>query len=104
MLADNLKQILATEYEANEVKRIILDKSKKSISQAKAEGENTIIEARSRADQEIVRLKQVADQNAMKAATDLASSTANRLATMHARSEKRMDAVAERIFERIRSV
>jgi len=104
MLADKLEQILIAELEANQVKHIILDKSKKSLEQAKADGKNSIIEARTRADHEIVQLKQIADQKAMKDATELASSTANRLATMHARSEKRMEMVAERIFERIRSV
>jgi len=104
MLADNLKQILSAEHEANQLKLIILNKSKDSIEQTKANGEKAITEARARAEHEIEQLKKVADQKAMEAASELASSTANRLATMHARSEKRMEMVAERIFERIRSV
>jgi len=104
MLADGLKQILAAEYEAEQVKQLIIDKSKETIEQIKIDGEKAIVAARERAENELTELRKSADQKAMKEAADLASSTANRLATMHARSEKRLDLVAERIYERIVNV
>ena len=104
MLADSLKYILAAEYEANQVKLIILNKSKESIEQAKQEGEESIASSLNRAKHEIEQLQKASDRKAMEAAAELASSTANRLATMRARADKRLDTVAQRIFERIVSV
>ena len=104
MLADSIKQILAAEYEANQVKLIVLNKSKESIEQAKKDGEQSIESTRARAKAEIEHLKKTSDQKAMNSAAELASSTANRLATMRARAEKRLDTVAQRIYERIVSV
>ena len=104
ILADSLKLILAAEYEANQVKLIVLNKSKETIEQAKADGEQSITATLARAESELEQLKKASDRKAMDAATELASSTANRLATMRARAEKRLDTVAQRIFERIISV
>ena len=104
MLADSLKFILASEYEANQLKLIVLNKSKDSIEQAKLEGEESVKASLARAKTEIEQLQKTSDQKAMAAAAELASSTANRLATMRARAEKRLDTVAQRIFERIVSV
>ncbi|MCL2661843.1 MAG: hypothetical protein FWE83_00740 [Oscillospiraceae bacterium] len=104
MLADSLKYVLASEYEANQVKLIVLNKSKETIEQAKKEGEETVKNTLERARTELEHLKKTSDRKAMEAAAELASNTANRLATMRARAEKRMDIVAQRIFERIISV
>ena len=104
MLAESIKYILAAEYEANQVKLIVLNKSKETIEKAKADGEKSVALTLARAEAEIEQLKQAADRKAMEAATELASSTANRLATMRARAEKRLDTVAQRIFERIVNV
>jgi len=104
MLADSIKYILAAEYEANQVKLIVLNKSKDSIEQAKIEGEESVAASLARAKAEIEQLQKSSDRKAMEAATELASSTANRLATMRARAEKRLDTVAQRIFERIVNV
>ena len=104
MLADSIKYILAAEYEANQVKLIVLNKSKETIEQAKQEGEKSIVSTLARAETEIEQLKHSADRKAMDSATELASSTANRLATMRARAERRLDVVAQRIFERIVNV
>jgi len=104
MLADSIKFILAAEYEANQVKLIILNKSKESIEQATKKGEESVASSLARAESEIEQLRKASDQKAMEAAVELASSTANRLATMRARAEKRLDTVAQRIFERIISV
>ena len=104
MLADSIKFILAAEYEANQIKLIVLNKSKETIEKAKIDGEESIKATLARADSEIEQLKKSSDRKAMESAAELASSTANRLATMRARAEKRLDTVAQRIFERIISV
>jgi len=104
MIAESLKYVLAAEYEANQVKLIVLNKSKETIENAKTDGENTIETSLARAEEKITQLKQEADRKAMESASELASSTANRLATMRARAEKRLESVAQRIFERIVNV
>ena len=104
MLADSIKYILAAEYEANQVKLIVLNRSKETIEKAKTDGEKTVVSTLNRAETEIEQLKKSSDHKAMESAAELASSTANRLATMRARAEKRLDVVAQRIFERIVSV
>ena len=104
MLADSIKYILAAEYEANQVKLIVLNKSKESIEKAKADGEELVAATIERAETEISQLKKASDSKAMESAAELASSTANKLATMRARAEKRLDTVAQRIFERIVSI
>ena len=104
MLADSIKYILAAEYEANQVKLIVLNKSKDSIELAKQEGEESVASSLARAKAEIEQMQKASDRKAMAAASELASSTANRVATMRARAEKRLDTVAQRIFERIVNV
>ena len=104
MLADSIKHILAAEYESNQVKLIVLNKSKETIEQAETEGKKSVATTLARAKSEIEILKKASDRKAMEAAVELASSTANRAATMRARAEKRMDTVAQRIFERIVNV
>jgi len=104
MIADSIKYILAAEYEANQVKLIVLNKSKDSIELATKEGEESVAASLARAEAEIEQLRKTSDRKAMEAAAELASSTANRLATMRARADKRLDTVAQRIFERIINV
>jgi len=104
LLADSLKYILAAEYEANQVKLIVLNKSKETIEKATADGERSLAATTARANAEIEQLKLASDRKVMESAAELASSTANRLATMRARAEKRLDTVAQRIFERIVNV
>jgi DNA anti-recombination protein RmuC len=104
LLADSVKYILAAEYEANQVKLIVLNKSKESIENAIAEGEKLVTASLARAESEIEQRMKATDTKAMESAIELHSSTANRLATMRARAEKRLDTVAQRIFERIVSI
>ena len=104
ILADSIKLILAAEYEANQIKFIILNKSKESIEQAEADGKKAIETTLARAESELEQLRKASDRKATEAAIELASKTENRLATMRARAEKRLDTVAQRIFERIISV
>jgi len=104
LLADSVKYILAAEYEANQVKLIVLNKSKESIEKTESDGKNSVASTLARAESEIDQLRKSSDRKAMEDAAELASSTANRLATMRARAEKRLDTVAQRIFERIVNV
>ena len=101
MSANSIKQILAAEYEANQVKLIVLGRSNESVDRVKAESEKTVAASLQKAETEIDHLKKTTDSKAMNYAAELASTTANRLATMSARAEKRLDTVAQRIFERI---
>lgn len=104
MSAEHLKYVIAAEYEANQVKLLVLEKSKESLKQAQVEGEKLVSASLVRAKAEVEALKKASDRKAMEAAAELASSTANRLATMRARAEKRADVIAQRIFERIVSI
>ena len=104
LAAEFLKYVLAAEYEANQVKLIVLNKSKESIEAAKTDGEESVKTSFARAEYEIEQLKKSSDRKAMESASELASTTANRIAAMRARAERRLDTVAQRIFERIVSV
>ena len=104
LLAESLKYILSAEYEAKQLTQLVLDKSKESIAQAKADGEKLVAATKARAETEMSQLKKTSDSKAMESAAELASSTANKLATMRARAERRLDTVAQRIFERIVSI
>jgi len=99
--AEAIKHILAAEYEANQVKLIVLNRSNESVEKVKAECAKSVDVSLVKATAEIEQLKKNTDRKAMEAAAELASNTANRLATMSARAEKRLDTVAQRIFERI---
>ena len=101
MLADYLKYILVAENEAHELKLIVNNKSREALDNAINDGENAIMLAEARAQEELDEMQKISDRKAMEEANELASSTANRLATMRARAERRADMVAERIFERI---
>lgn len=101
MLSESLKYILAAEYEANQVKLIVLDKSKKTLENAKNEGEQLVAASIKRAEAEVLELKKTYVQKVTQAAVELQNSTANKLATMRARAERRAESVSQRIFERI---
>jgi len=102
--AEFIKYVLAAEYEANQVKLLVLNKSKASIEKAKADGEESVKTSFARAESEIEQLKKASDRKAMDSAAELASTTANRIAALRARAERRLDTVAQRIFERIVNV
>ena len=104
MPAEFLKHIIAAEYEANQVKLLVAEKSKESLERAQIDGEKLVSASLVRAKAEIEALRREADRRAMEAAAELANSTANKLATMRARAEKRADVIAQRIFERIVSI
>ena len=104
MIAEFVTYVIAAEFEANQVKLIVLNRSKESIEKAQADGEESLKTTLARAESEIEQLKKASDQKVMEAASELASNTANRIAAMRARAERRLDTVAQRIFERIVNV
>ena len=104
MSAEHLKYVIAAEYEANQVKLLVSEKSKESLQNAQIEGEKLVSASLVRAKAEVEALKRTSDRKALDAAAELANSTANKLATMRARAEKRADVIAQRIFERIVSI
>jgi len=99
---DMLKIVCAVEQESRQ--SIILANKNAQDEKEKAHkaGEEAIEATLVRAKSEIEHLMRASDQKAMTAAKELASSTANKLATQRARAERRLDAASELIVERIR--
>jgi hypothetical protein len=93
--------IRAAEDEAGQSEILARQKAKEAIQEAERIGKETVAATIVRAESEVAHLKRMSDQKAMKDAMELASSTANRQATLRARAERRLDAVAEHIVERI---
>jgi len=83
---------------------IMQQKAQETIDEAHKAGKETVSSTLKRAESEIAHLIRASDQKATKEAEELASSTANRLATMRARAERRLDSAAQLILERIVSV
>jgi hypothetical protein len=73
------------------------------IDKATKAGEEVVATTLVRAETEITHLRRKADQKAAEEAADLASTTANRQAALHARAERRMDSAAQLIIERMRN-
>jgi len=104
MLPDMMQAILTAENEAHQIKLLVLQKSQEALEAAEKAGEESLSATLARAASEITHLTRVTDKKAMDAAAELASSTANRTAALRARAEKRLDAVARHIVERIVNV
>ena len=104
MFPELIKLIQAVEAENGEIKQLVEQKANTAITEAKRTGKAAVEEAIARAEAEISHLRHVSDKKAMEDAMELASSTANRLAALRARAERRLDAAARTIYERIVSV
>ena len=101
MSLEMLKAICAVEEDAREARLLVEQKAQDAINEAHKEGKDTIASTLERAESEITHLIRASDHKAMGDAMELASSTANRLATLRARAERRLDAAARLIVERI---
>ena len=101
MSLDMLKIICAVEQESRQ--SVLL--ANKTAHDKKLEtqniGEEAIKSTLERAESEIAHLMRASDQKATTEAEELASSTANKLATQRARAERRLDAAVQLIVERI---
>ena len=104
MSLEAIKSISAAEDEARQAVLQAQQKAQKSIEEAEKAGKESIASMAQRAELEIAQLKRAADQKAEEQAIELASTTANRQATLRARAEGRIDKAAQLIIERIVSV
>ena len=96
-----ISMICAAEEEALIAKLRAELQAKEDLEEAHTAGKSDVAKTLARADAEITHLIRVSDQKATEEAKELASSTANRLATLRARAERRLDDAAQYIFERI---
>jgi len=93
--------IKAAEDEARTAKILADQEALRMIDEAEKAGKEVVAKTIARAESEIAHLIRVSDQKATNDAIELASSTANREATLRARAERRLDTVAMQIVERI---
>ena len=100
----SLNMITAICKAEEDARRAILlteGRAQAAIEEARIAGAETVAATIARANSEIACLMHASDQKATEEARELASSTANRLATMRARAERRLDSAARQIVERI---
>ena len=101
MSFEAVKLVLSAEETAH---LAVLDANKNalaSVEEAKKAGMEKVASTLARAESEIAHLVRLSDQKATQQAQELASSTANRLATLRVRAERRLQSAAQLIFERI---
>jgi len=96
-----LRVVCAAEDESRQAVLTAKLKAKDAVNEAHAKGKESITLTKQRAKSEIAHLLRVADQKATEQAKELASTTANKLATGRARAERRLDDAATFIVERI---
>lgn len=96
-----IKSIKAAEDEARQAKELAQRQAREAVDEAERIGKESVASTLSRAGDEIAHLKHVTDQKAAGQAVELASTTANRRATLRARAERRLDYAARFIVERI---
>jgi vacuolar-type H+-ATPase subunit H len=96
-----LRIICAAEKESKEYIFLVDRKSRDAIETAHNAGEESTVATNSRAKAEIEHLMRATDQKATAQAKQLAESTANKMATLRARAERKLDAAADLIVERI---
>ena len=104
MSLEAIKSISAAEDEARQAKNRAQQKSEEAIEEAERTGKDSVSSVVKRAESEIASLIRSADQEAAEQAIELASTTANRQATLRARAEGRIDKAAMLIVERIVNV
>ena len=104
MSLEAIRSISLVEDEARQAVLRAQQKSFEEIEEAEKTGKESIASMKIRVESEITRLKRAADQQAAHQATELASTTANRQATLQARAEGRIDKAAQLIVERIVNV
>ena len=104
MLPEIIKTISKAEEEARLEILLAHENAQAAIEAAHITGKDSIATTLARAESEIAHLTRTMDQKATEEAIELASTTANRQATLHARAERRLDAAATLIFERIVNV
>ena len=104
MFLESITAVSQAEEEARQAISLAQESADKAIKAAQTAGMDTVTSTVARAEVEISHLTRKMDQKAMEEAMELASTTANRQATLRARAERRLDAAAMLIFERIVNV
>ena len=93
--------ICSAEEEAERGAQLAQRNAREMIENAQKEGKDTVASTVARAESEIAHLMHAIHRKATEEAMELASTTANRQATLHVRAERRLDATAALIVERI---
>jgi len=101
MSLDMLSVVCAAEKESQDARKHAEQKVQDAISESKKAGEEAVASTLARAESEIAHLLRASDIKATEGARDLASTTANRVATQRARAERRLELAAQYIIERI---
>ena len=101
MLLETIELICAAEEDARLTKQLAEQSAQDMTDEAVRAGMEKVASTLARAETEIAHLTRVSDQKATRDALELASTTANRLATQRARAERRLDTGAQLIVERI---
>jgi len=101
MSLEMIKIIYAAEEDARQAKAQVVQNARDALDETHRNGAKTLAMTLARAEAEIAHLIRASDQKATEDAKELASTTANRMATMRARAERRLDAAAQMIVERI---
>ena len=101
MSLEAIKSISAAEEDARQAGLRAAERAREAVFDAEKAGKEAIASMTERVDAEIARLKRDADRKASADAVELASTTANRQATLRARAEGRLDKAARLIIERI---
>ena len=101
---ESIMAISQAEQEARQAISLAQENADKTIEAAQTAGNDTITSTIARAEAEIAHLTRIMDQKAMEEAMELASTTANRQATLRARAERKLDAAATLIVESIVNV
>ena len=101
MSLEAIKNIGAAEAQAQQSIIKAKELAIESIENAGKSGKDSIAKSIAHAEAEIAELTRSSDQKAAEQAMELASATANRTATLRARSESRLDKTAALIAERI---
>ena len=104
MFIKSLKIISQAEEEARKTIQLAQDNANAAIEAAHKSGKDTIASTVARAEYEINHLTQKMDHKATEEAMELASTVANRQATLRARAERRLEAASMIIVERIVNV
>ena len=97
-----IKEVCLVEMDALEARRLAERVAADAIAEAHLAGRDGVDATLARAASEIAHLIRASDHKATEEAVKLASATANRLATLRARAERRLDATATLILQYIR--
>ena len=104
MFIESIKTINLAEEEARKAILLAQDNANEAIESAQIAGKDIVASTIARAESEIAHLTRTMDHKATEEAMELASTVANRQATLRARAERRLEEASVLIFERIVNV